>query len=77
MLLVAESFFSNLKRERIKRRIYKTRDMARADVFDYKASSGVSENSRGLGSGHGVDSVPEIWIMRRPTGFWPNMCTAC
>lgn len=32
---VAESFFSNLKKERIKRRIYRTRDDARADVFDY------------------------------------------
>jgi putative transposase len=32
---VAESFFSSLKKERIKKRIYKTRDLARADVFDY------------------------------------------
>lgn len=32
---VAESFFSNLKKERIKRTIYRTRDDARADVFDY------------------------------------------
>jgi putative transposase len=32
---VVESFFSSLKKERIKRRIYKTRDLARADVFDY------------------------------------------
>jgi len=32
---VAESFFQLLKRERIKRRIYATRDEARADVFDY------------------------------------------
>jgi putative transposase len=32
---VAESFFSSLKKERIKRRIYKTRDLARADVVDY------------------------------------------
>ena len=32
---VAEAFFSSLKKERIKKRIYKTRDMARADVFDY------------------------------------------
>ncbi|TQE98347.1 MAG: IS3 family transposase [Spiribacter salinus] len=31
---VAESFFSSLKKERIKKRIYKTRDLARADVFD-------------------------------------------
>lgn len=32
---VVESFFSSLKKERIKKRIYKTRDLARADVFDY------------------------------------------
>ncbi|MCP5135372.1 MAG: IS3 family transposase [Gammaproteobacteria bacterium] len=32
---VAESFFSSLKKERIKKRIYKTRDLARADVFEY------------------------------------------
>ena len=32
---VVESFFASLKRERIKRRKYKTRDAARADVFDY------------------------------------------
>ena len=32
---VMESFFSSLKKERIRKRIYKTRDMALADVFDY------------------------------------------
>jgi len=32
---VAESFFSMLKTERIKRRIFKTRDEARADIFNY------------------------------------------
>ncbi len=32
---VAESFFSSLKKERIRKRIYKTRELARADVFDY------------------------------------------
>ena len=31
----AESFFSLLKCERIRRRTYKTRDDARQDVFDY------------------------------------------
>ena len=30
-----ESFFSSLKTERIDRKIYRTRDAARADVFDY------------------------------------------
>ena len=32
---VVESFFQLLKRERIKRRIYATREDARADIFDY------------------------------------------
>lgn len=32
---VAESFFASLKKERIKKRIYNTRDMATADVSDY------------------------------------------
>ena len=32
---VAESFFNLLKRERIRRKIYRTREEARQDVFDY------------------------------------------
>ena len=32
---VAESFFQLLKRERIQRKIYATREDARADVFEY------------------------------------------
>ena len=32
---VVESFFATLKRERVKRRKYRTRDIARADIFDY------------------------------------------
>ena len=32
---VAESFFSSLKKERIRRKIYPSREEARADVFDY------------------------------------------
>jgi putative transposase len=30
-----ESFFSSLKTERAARKVYRTRDAARADVFDY------------------------------------------
>ena len=30
-----ESFFSSLKIERVKRKVYRTQDQARADVFDY------------------------------------------
>ena len=32
---VAESFFNLLKRERVRRRTYKTREPARQDIFDY------------------------------------------
>ena len=32
---VAESFFQLLKRERIKKRVYSTRQDARADIFNY------------------------------------------
>ena len=32
---VVESFFSSLKKERIRRRIYRTREEGRSDVFDY------------------------------------------
>ena len=32
---VAESFFSSLKKERIRKKIYRTREEARAEVFDY------------------------------------------
>ncbi len=32
---VAESFFSSLKKERIRRKSYKTRAIAQADIFDY------------------------------------------
>lgn len=34
---VAESFFNLLKRERIRRRVYRSRDEARQDVFDYRS----------------------------------------
>jgi len=30
-----ESFFNLLKRERVRRRTYKTREQARQDIFDY------------------------------------------
>jgi len=32
---VAEKFFQLLKRERIKKKIYGTREEARSDIFDY------------------------------------------
>ena len=32
---VAESFFSSLKKERIRKQTYRSRSLAKADVFDY------------------------------------------
>ena len=32
---VAESFFGSLKKERIRKRIYRARNEAKADLFDY------------------------------------------
>ena len=32
---VGESFFGSLKKERIRKRIYKNREIARADISDY------------------------------------------
>lgn len=32
---VAESFFSSLKKERIRKKVYRTRDLAKADVFEH------------------------------------------
>lgn len=32
---VAESFFSSLKSERVKKRIYQTRAEAKSEIFDY------------------------------------------
>ncbi len=36
---VAESFFSSLKKERIRKQVYRTRDLAKADIFEYIAAS--------------------------------------
>jgi putative transposase len=40
-----ESFFSSLKTERTARKVYRTRDQARADVFDYIERFGQNERN--------------------------------
>jgi putative transposase len=52
---VAESFFSNLKTERIKRKIYLTREEARADIFNYIEM--FYNSSRRHGNNDGVSPV--------------------
>jgi putative transposase len=50
---VAESFFSSLKKERVRNRTYRTREEARSDVFDYievsKTGSAGTDTSAALG----------------------------
>ena len=41
---MAESFFSSLKKERIKKRIYRTRDLARGDILDSSRCSTIRPN---------------------------------
>ena len=50
---VAESFFSLLKTERIKRKIYNTRDEARADIFNYIELYYNPVRRHGHNEGHG------------------------
>ena len=45
---VAESFFSNLKSEQIKKRIYSTRAEAKSEIFDYIGECQASCRLRGL-----------------------------
>ena len=52
---VAESFFLMLKTERIKRRIFKTRDEARVEIFNY-IEFFYNPNSR-HGNNNGVSPV--------------------
>ena len=52
---VAESFFSLLKTERIKRKIYKTRSEAQAEIFNYIEL--FCNPSRRHGNNDGVSSI--------------------
>src|ERR1700720_816410 len=70
-----ESFFSSLKTERIGRKTYRTRDEARADVFDYieRFYNPKRRHSRiGYVSSHGVRE--ESWISL--SGCHPNRVQA-
>jgi putative transposase len=48
---VAESFFSLLKKDRVKRKIHKTRDDARAEIFDYIEGSYNPRRNHGTNNG--------------------------
>lgn len=57
---VAESFFQLLKRERLKKKIYTSRDAGRADIFDHIE---MYYSSRGRHSSN--ERLSPVWHQRR------------
>jgi transposase InsO family protein len=68
-----ESFFSSLKTERTARKIYRTRNEARADVFDYieRFYNRASEHP----SGYVIDEKRFCWLGCDPAGYF-GFCRA-
>ena len=68
-----ESFFSLLKTERAGRKAYRTRNEARADVFDYieRFYNPASEHP----SGYVIDEKRFCWLGRDPAGYF-GFCRA-
>ncbi|MCB1566209.1 MAG: IS3 family transposase [Xanthomonadales bacterium] len=60
---VAESFFSSLKKERVRGKVYPSRGAARADVFDHME---VSYN-RQRRQGHNGGLLPAAFETAHPT----------
>ena len=81
---VAESFFSSLKKERIKKRIYTTREMTTAEIYDYieRFYNHTRRRSRLSGvSPEAFEAVPkQAYRVRKSLGspltgsvFWTNI----
>ena len=68
-----ESFFSSLKTERTARKMYRTRDDAKADVFDYieRFYNRASEHP----SGYVIDEKRFCWLGCDPAGYF-GFCRA-
>lgn len=72
---VAESFFSSLKKERIRKRIYKTRDLARADTATAAAPVFRPQTFTGLASPRnphavaGRNHLPGMWRRTQRAGL--------
>jgi len=64
LIAVAESFFGSLKKERIKKQIYKNRELAAADVADYI----VAFYNRSRRHGHLGGVSPEQFEMAHKVG---------
>jgi hypothetical protein len=62
-----ESFFSSLKTERTARKVYRSRDEAKVDVFDYVERSTIRNAGIGYTSPHGVREAGWIGLKQVST----------
>jgi putative transposase len=61
---VAESFFSLLKKDRVKRKIYKTRDDARSEIFDYIEGFYNPRRNHGTNNGLSPKEMEKQYFMK-------------
>jgi putative transposase len=61
---VAESFFSLLKKDRVKRKIYKTRDDARSEIFDYIEGFYNPRRNHGTNNGLSPEEMEKQYFMK-------------
>ena len=81
---VAESFFQLLKRERIKKKIYGTREEARSDIFDYIEMFYNSKRRHGSSNqmspteyeNQFYQRLGSVWIIRGDSGLPTKFCVA-
>jgi putative transposase len=61
---VAESFFSLLKKDRVRRKIYKTRDDARSEIFDYIEGFYNPRHNHGTNNGPSPEEMEKQYFMK-------------
>jgi putative transposase len=61
---VAESFFSLLKKDRVRRKIYKTTDDARSEIFDYIEGFYNPRHNHGTNNGPSPEEMEKQYFMK-------------
>jgi putative transposase len=69
---VAESFFATLKRERVHRRVYRTRSEARMDLFQYLEVFYNRQRRHGAAGQRSPDSFERLPFSRKTQTPWPH-----
>ena len=61
---VAESFFSLLKKDRVKRKIYRTCENAKSEIFDYIEGFYNPRRNHGTNNGLSPDEAEQQYFMK-------------